>query len=195
MSLLPGQMLPQSAPIGKVSPDGATVIMETNYWLLFYNLCQQVLGNGSGLPADALQDLGSVDLDAIDSDAIAVRRPLSNALVQALQASDVIVGLDDLPDLQRALLLAQDALLPDPAARAAPVAAITVGASPFTYTAAFAGAVSVSGSTTSVTLIRGGSSISTGQIVGFFPVSRADQLTVVYPGAAPTMLFIPGSPA
>lgn len=192
MSLLPGQMLPQSAPIGHATPDGY-VIMETNYWLLFYNLCQQVLGTQGGLPAAALQELSSADFDAVGSDATALRLPLSNALKQAMQPSDVVIGIDDLPDLQRALLLSQDGLLPDPVPMAAPVAAISVGASTFTYTAAFAGHVTVNGTVTSVTIIRGGASVVAGATTGSFPVCRGDQLAVIYPAAAPTMFFIPWS--
>jgi len=211
MSLLPGQILPPSTSLGKVNEDG-TVTIEHNWWLLLYNLCLQVLGNGSGLPADALIDLQSVDADAIDADAIALRSPLTNALVQAIQPPDLVVGPDDLPDLQRALLLAQDpllpdttpdpqralllaqdGLLPDPAPLAQPVSAITVGASPFTYTASFAGSVAITGSVTSISFIRQGAIVATGLTTGVIPVCRFDQLVVTYPGAAPTMTFIPWS--
>lgn len=194
MSLLPGRILPQSEPIGRVNPDG-TVTADTNWWLLWYNLCLQVLGAGTttGLPADALQDLASADTDAGDSDAIALRRPLDNASVQALQPADVVIGLDDLPDLQRALLLAQESILPDPAALAQPVAAITPGASPFTYTAPFAGSIAVTGGTVSaIALIRQGTTVATGLITGLIPVSRYDQVKVTY-SVVPTMTFIPWS--
>lgn len=192
MSLLPGQILPPGQPIGRVNPDG-TVTMEQNWWLLFFNLCLQTLGNGSGLPADALIDLESADLDAIDADAIVLRQPLTNALVQAMQPSDVVTGLDDLPDLQRALLLAQDAIPPDSMPLAQPVTVIGVGASPFTYAAPFAGSVAITGGTVSaITLIRQGTSVATGLTSGLIPVSRYDQVKVTYSGT-PTMTFIPGS--
>jgi len=211
MSLLPGQILPPSTSLGQVNDNGSVTINH-DWWLLLYNLSLQVLGNGTGLPADALIDLQSVDADAIDADAIALRSPLANALVQAIQPSDVVVGLKDLPDLQRALLLAQDALLPDPtpdlqralslaqdgllpdsAPLAQPVSAITVGASPFTYTASFAGSVAITGSVTSINFKRQGTSVATGLTTGVLPVCRFDQLVVTYPGAAPTMTFIPWS--
>lgn len=190
MSLLPGQIQPQSVPIGRVNEDG-TVTMDTNWWLLFYNLCLQVLGTGTGLPADALIDLASADADAIDADAIALRQPLSNALIQALQPSDVVVSINDLPDLRRALLLAQDPLLPDPQPRAQPAQSVAVGASPFTYTAAFDGTIVVTGGTVSaISLIRQGTSVATGITTGLIPLSRTDQVQITY-SATPMVTFLP----
>lgn len=187
MSLLPGRILPQSEPLGTVNEDG-TVIIEQNWWLLFYNLCAQVLGTtANAIPVDALIDLESVDIDVVGSDITALRRPLDNALVP----SDVMIGLADLPDLQRALLLAQDPLLPDPAPRAPPAQSVTVGASPFSYTAAFDGIVAVTGGTVSaISLIRQGTSVATGITTGLFPLSRLDTLQVTYSGL-PTMTFLP----
>jgi len=75
---------------------------------------------GTGIPADQLIALESADVDAIDADAIALRRPLDNALVQAMQPQDVLPNIDDLPDLQRALLLAQESILVDPVDVAGP---------------------------------------------------------------------------
>src|SRR6185437_9024313 len=143
MSLLPQQILPPGTPIGTVNADG-TVTIDKNWWLLLYNLWINTLGNG-GIPSDALIDLASADLDAVSADTIALRQPLSNALQQAMQPPDVVIGIADLPDLQRALLLAQSATEPDPVPRAQPVAAVTVGASPFTYTAPYAGSLSIVG--------------------------------------------------
>lgn len=190
MSLLPGQILPPSQPLGKAQEDG-TVLIEQNWWLLLYNLVLNTLGTGGGLPADALIDLESADLDAIDADAIALRQPLSNALIQALQPSDVVVSIADLPDLQKALLLAQDPMLQDPQPRAQPAQSVAVGASPFTYTAAFDGTIVVTGGTVSaIALIRQGTSIATGIITGLIPLSRTDQVQVTY-SATPTVTFLP----
>lgn len=106
MSLLPGQILPQSTPIGRVNEDG-TVTVDTNWWLLFYNLALQTLGNGSGLPADALIDLESADLDAIDADAIMLRQPLANALLLAQSTPDLSADMAKLQrDVTNATLLA-----------------------------------------------------------------------------------------
>src|SRR5581483_10885447 len=93
MSLLPGQILPQSVPFGRVNEEGALTV-DVNWWLFLYNLSQKTLGNGSGLPADALIDLESADTDAIDADAIALRQPLSNALslAQEHEGLDAVVA-------------------------------------------------------------------------------------------------------
>lgn len=190
MSLLPQQITPPTEPIGKVNEAGE-VIAETNFWLLLYNIWLNTLGTGSGLPADALIDLESTDLDAVNTDAIALRQPINNALLQAMQPSDVVVGLDDLPDLQRALLLAQDGIIPDPQPRAQPAQSVAIGASPFTYTAAFDGTVVVTGGTVSaIALIRQGTSVATGLTSGLFPLSRLDQLQITY-SVAPTATFLP----
>lgn len=196
MSLLPEQIPPETVAIGRVQPNGL-VRMEHNWWLFLYNLFLNVLGNGAAgsLPADALIDLESADLDAIDADAIALWQPVANLLEQALHPSDVVVCSDDLPDIARALLLAQDNLLPDAPAVAQPLAAIAAGASPFTYTAPFAGHLAVTGGTVSaIALIRQGTSVATGLTAGLIPASRGDQVKVTYT-VVPTMTFIPWSSA
>jgi hypothetical protein len=55
MSLLPGQILPPTAPLGTVNADGQ-IIIEKNWWLLLYNMCQQILA-GSGATLTELVDL------------------------------------------------------------------------------------------------------------------------------------------
>lgn len=185
MTALPQQIIPQSTPLGRLREDGV-VIIDHNWWLLFYNICQS-LGIGQLDPA-ALVALEGADGDAQDSDAIALQRPLQNALT--LASADV-PPVTDLPSIARALLLAQDVVLPDPVPRAQPVASITVGVSPFTYTAPFSGAVTVtSGTVSAVSIIRQGVTVATGQTAGIFPVSRLDQLQVTY-SVAPTMRFLP----
>lgn len=188
MSLLPGRILPQTEPLGRLESDGKTVIVDKNWWLLFYNLSLQTLGTGSGLPADQLIDLLSADTDAADSDAIALRQPIQN--LQAL-LTDLAPAASEYPDIARALLMAQDGTLPDPAPQAPPVAVITVGGSPFTYPAPFNGSVYVVGGTVSaIALIRQGATVATGLTAGVFPMSRLDQLKVTYTGV-PTMTFLP----
>lgn len=51
MSLLPGQILPQSTPLGRLNKDG-TITIDQNWWLLLYNLSLQVLGTGPTPPVD-----------------------------------------------------------------------------------------------------------------------------------------------
>lgn len=107
MSLLPGQILPQSAILGRVNEDG-TVTIEQNWWLLLYNLTLQTLGTGSGLPADALIDLENVDIDAVATDSAASRQPLSNALLLAQHLDDLAADVAKLrKDVSNAILLAQ----------------------------------------------------------------------------------------
>lgn len=188
MSLLPQQILPQTIPIGRALPDG-TVQIDHNWWLLLYNLCAQVLGTSqSGLPADALQDLESADLDAIDADAIALRSPV--AALALLMPGDMDMAGNP-HGLSNALLLAQDALLPDPVPQAAPSAALTVSASPYTYTALSAGQLSVTGGTVSlIQILRQGVTVATGLTAGLIPLARTDQVKITY-SAVPTAVFLP----
>jgi hypothetical protein len=193
MSLLPGQIIPATDPIGRVDkedPEGR-VLIDKNWWLLLYNLCQQVLGlgTGQGLPASALQDLAAADTDAADSDAIALRRTIDNLKLQVFD--DQLTTTD--PALYKALLLAQEPLLPDPPALAQPVAAITPTGSVFTYTAPAWGVVVINGGAVTVIAIkRQGTSITTGLTDAVIPLARFDQVLVTYT-VAPTMTFIPGS--
>lgn len=107
MSLLPGQILPQSAIFGRTNEEGEVTI-EQNWWLLLYNLALNTLGNGSGLPADALIDLESIDIDAVGTDSAALRQPLSNALLLAQHLDDLAADVAKLrKDVANAILLAQ----------------------------------------------------------------------------------------
>lgn len=192
-SLLPEQIIPPSEPIGTVA--GSSVMITKNWWLLLYNIALNSIGTQGSLPDEALELLDATDSDVDASDTAALRRPLANALVQAMQPSDVVVSSNDLPDIARALLLAQDPLLPDPPALAQPVAGISPTGSPFTYTAPFAGTVVVTGGSVSgISVVRQGTPVATGITAGLIPVSRYDQVQVTY-GSAPTMTFIPGSSA
>jgi hypothetical protein len=189
MSLLPGQILPATEPLGRVTPDGL-VIIDKNWWLLLYNVCLQILGTGNGIPADQLIDLASADGDAIDADAIMLRQGLSNALMLAHDPPRQITSAD-LPDIFRALLLAQEALLTDPTPQAQPAQSITVGASPFTYTAPFDGTlVSTGGTVSAIAIIRQSTTVATGLTSGLIPLSRSDKVQVTY-SASPTMTFLP----
>ncbi|CAJ8797178.1 Uncharacterised protein [Burkholderia pseudomallei] len=72
------------------------------------------------------------------------------------------------------------------------IAAVTVGASPFAYTATSAGMVVISGGTVSAVTLKRGSpaAISVGETSGVVPVSAGDIVSVTY-SAAPTMSFVP----
>lgn len=75
---------------------------------------------------------------------------------------------------------------------AGPVAAITVGASPYTYVATLGGTVIVDGGTVSeIDFSRDGVTFyNTGVTAGMLPVSQGDQLVVTWSGK-PTMTFVP----
>ena len=147
MSLLPQTILPPAAPLARVVDkdgkieEGVTVRIEQNWWLFLYNLSQNVLGGGtaSGLPASALIELGGVDSDANDTDAISLRSPIGNLQEQTPTDQAEVDAFALRRPVSNALLLAQDDLLPTPVPRAQPVANIAVGASPYTYTAPFHG--------------------------------------------------------
>lgn len=74
-----------------------------------------------------------------------------------------------------------------------PVAAITVGSSPFSYVATQGGSVIVNGgSTTQISFSRDGANFFiTGQTAGMFKLAQGDTLQVTYPVAPPTMNFVP----
>lgn len=74
-----------------------------------------------------------------------------------------------------------------------PVAGITVGTSPFKYTAQQGGSVIVNGgSTTQISFSRDGANFFiTGQTTGMFKLAQGDILQVTYPVAPPTMTFVP----
>lgn len=75
-------------------------------------------------------------------------------------------------------------------AAGAAIASITVGASPYAYTATARGSVNVNGGTVSgITLTRGATTINL-STSGLFQVATGDVLTVTYTGA-PTMNFVP----
>ena len=113
MSLLPQQILPQDTPFGRASPDGMVKI-DHDWWLLLYNLCQQVLGTSGAIPISDAELLSSTDSDAADADAVVLRRPINNALVLAQNTEDQGADITALQHaVGNALILAQDNLLPD----------------------------------------------------------------------------------
>ena len=203
MSLLPGTILFPSMPLARVEidesgkvKDGGICTIEMNWWLFFYNISQSVLGTPGGgqtigLPAAGLIEIASLEADADDADAIVSRQGISSALVQSFQPQDVTLTDADLPSIARALLLAQDGFLQETQPLAQPVQTISVGGSPFTYTAPFNGHVAVTGGTVSaISIIRQGTTVATGLTAGVIPASRADQIKVTYTGV-PAMTFIP----
>lgn len=71
-----------------------------------------------------------------------------------------------------------------------PIVAVVVGVSPYTYTAASAGFLRVTGGTvSSIILTRNATTVSFGS-TATVPVANGDTVTVIY-GAVPTVSFIP----
>jgi hypothetical protein len=208
-SLLPGRILPQHIPLGRVQPNGE-VIVEKEWWLLWYNLCANVLGTGgsgtsggppgspgsgggggggtvAGLPASALTEISAADSDIADSDAIATQAAI------AWLANLFPIDPDILPisDIRNALVLAQDALLSDPIPQAPPSASVSPTGSPFTYTAPFNGQLSVTAGTVSlIQITRQAVTVATGLTTGLIPLRRGDAAVITYSGA-PTLVFLP----
>ena len=205
--LLPGQIPPQTIPLVEQSPTGE-MIVDINWYLFFYNLGKNVLMGPSGfIPMSPSANISLIDSDVVDSDAMQAPRQILNAmLLQADQDSGpslrdmqnaLLLAQPDqetnsaLRDVQTALLLAQDGLLPDVTPAAQPVATITVGASPFTYTVQFNGSLSVSGGTVSaIAVIRQGVTVATDLTAGLVPLSRMDQIRITYT-VAPVAVFLP----
>lgn len=173
-ALLPQQIPPPNTPFFAPNGDVAKV-----WWLYLYNLGLQVLGPAS-ITAN-LEALGEFETDIPGVDAIGYAQAIANLSVPP----DADPGVSS-QTVSMALLMAQDGLLQDPAPLAQPERAVTVGASPFTYTATFNGWMRITGGTVSnISLARTSSYTVTGDV---FPMSKGDQITVTYSGL-PTMIF------
>jgi hypothetical protein len=141
MSGLPVQIPQQSVPL-LAEPGTNPQYMNTNWYLWAYNISKAVLGNGT---------TGTTPSSPLDS----------------LQANDLFAQTSDIPQAYRkisnlAALLAGGAIV-DPVPVAQPVQSVTVGASPFTYTALANGALSITGgSVSTVSIIRQGVAVATG---------------------------------
>lgn len=89
MSLLPQQIPPQTAPFGRLDSNGH-VIIDKNWWLLLYNIWLNSLATGLDPAQTLLADSGA---DVMDSDAVSLRLPVSNALTLAQTA---LLGLEQI---------------------------------------------------------------------------------------------------
>ena len=126
------------------------------------------------------------DIDVNAADMIQAYRGIANSMAMQLD-QDVTPSLRDLAN---ALTIAQSDL-PDPAPLAQPSAAVSLTASPMTWTAPASGALAISGTVvTAVSVKRQGTTVATGQTVGMVPVSRADQVVITYTGT-PVLVFLP----
>ena len=184
MAILPNQIIPEAVPFIDKDENG-NLRNNHNWWLWCYNISQQVLGNsGSTSAAFAAQLNADLDADVDATDSLYLVKRVENL---EKQAQDLLPDPID----SRALLLAQDGLLPDPQPRAQPVSVLTPGASPWTYTAPADGSVLITGGTVSaVALSRDGTTFYALPIAGITPVSRLDSVKTTYTGA-PTAIFFP----
>lgn len=140
MSGLPKKIPPQNLSIGEKGPDGQ-LYLQFDWYLFFYNLAQQVFSTTSGtVPASPSDFLEMANLNAQTADIPQAYRKIANLAA--------LLGVGQLPE---------------PAPVAQPVQPVTVGASPFTYTALANGVLSVTGGTVSAaSIIRQGVSVATG---------------------------------
>lgn len=69
MSLLPGQIIPATMPLGTLQPDGKTIIVDKNWWLFFYNLYENSIGSTSDEDAYllAVANLNQVNVTPVAS--------------------------------------------------------------------------------------------------------------------------------
>lgn len=141
MSGLPAQIPQQSVPLLQSSSGKEAQYMDVNWYLWAYNISQAVLGTSSGsTPASPYDLLDAVNLIAATAD-----------IPQAYRGIENIAALLSMP------------LLADPVPDAQPVQVVTVGASPFIYTALANGLLSVTGGAVSgVSIIRQGVTVATG---------------------------------
>lgn len=184
-SLLPNQIIPESVLF--VDDDGHGNRKNSHtWWLFFYNLAQQVLGNqGTSAAAFAAQLNADLDADVDQSDSLYLVKRVEN-LEKRIQDIALPEPIDT-----RALLLAQDGLLQDPAPRAQPVTVLTPGASPWVYQATADGTlVLVGGTVSSVGLSRDGVTFYTVP-EGATPMSRLDQVKTTYSVVPTNAVFFP----
>lgn len=185
---LPNQIPVQSAPVLMDNGNGDKVF-ETNWWLFLYNLASQVLTlTGGAIQLPDSVSFALMESEVFDADAVGLPRQIVNALL----FEPLPIDASPTPrDVSNALTLAADDLLPDPIPRAQPVVAVTVTASPFTFTAPANGTVAIAiGTVSAVSIIRQGTSVATGLVDGLIPVSRLDQVQITY-AVAPTVAFLP----
>ena len=199
-NLLPNIIPNQTIPF--VDKDG---LVEINWYLFLYNIYKQLFSTQAGaVTLTSGTDIPMIEIDAANTDAIQDRRlalnvamlfpdfepiPLPGELA-SLQTFDADVG-PSLRELANAMVLALDGLLPDAVPQAQPSQAVTVGLSPYTFTASSNGALVIVGGTAAlISIIRQGVLIPSGLVDGIFPMSRLDQVRITYT-IAPTVTFLP----
>lgn len=187
---LPNVIPAQEVPFGTVDGQG-NVTIHLDWYLFLYNQWSQSSlnsDNGTQLPPsvnEALIEADVSDLNALD----AMRRAANVAALQSFnQEGHVAIPWDRIASATQQAL-ESEITVPQPQAQ--PASPVTVGASPFTFTASFDGALAVSGGTVSaISVIRQTTTVGAGITAGLIPVRRLDKVQITFT-AAPTVAFLP----
>jgi len=184
---LPNRVPPQSQPLAYQGTDGQ-IHVDLDWYLFFYALGLNIVGADGSVTIPPVVNIPIINSYVVDTDSLQINRLSTNGLAQAQDRPDSAPTFQDFSNVMR---LALDERLVESTPTAQPVAAVTVGASPFTYTALFNGTLSVTGGVVSnITLTRQGTAVATGLTTGLIPVSRLDQVAIIYTGL-PTVIFLP----
>ena len=165
MSGLPTQIPPQNLAFIEQGKDGQSYV-QFDWYLFLYNLSRQVFSSQSGsTPVSPYDVLDAANLIAQSADLPQAYRQIANAAV--FDAQNLGIAGVDIQHLELGITnlkkLVLGLLPPDSVPAAQPVQSVTVGASPFTYTALYNGTLSITGGTVSaVSVIRQGVSVATG---------------------------------
>jgi hypothetical protein len=168
MSGLPTQIPQQSVPLLQNNADDKPQFMDINWYLWAYSISKAVLGNGQGggtTPISPYDVLDTANLFAQTADIPQAYHGLKNLAVLDMQ--NAAIWSADLQRVNRSVdnlrALVYSLSLQDPGHQAQPAQTVTVGASPFTYTALFDGTLSITaGAVSNVSIIRQGVTVATG---------------------------------
>jgi hypothetical protein len=181
VSVLPNRIVPES--ISFINKDGQN---NHDWWLFFYNIYQQVIGTGPSSSPDIVVQLSEeTEIDASTVDQYSLIRRVANLERQVAEPEIFPSQLD----VTRALLLAQDPLLPDPPPRAQPVQIVGLTGSPMTWQTFQDGTVVLSSPVSAVSVSRDNATYYA-TAIGSVPVSRLDYLKITYSGS-PVIAFFP----
>lgn len=102
MSLLPGEILSPTDPLGKADAKGV-VLIDKNWWLLIYALCHQVLPNGGNTAATEQIDLALFKPKGTDTEragADLAQTIATQPRPRDFNPADLVLALSSLPNPQ-----------------------------------------------------------------------------------------------